>query len=37
MLNYTGNKSLDYLDISWNRIKNHGIELLSIALFMSVR
>ncbi|CAD8123044.1 unnamed protein product [Paramecium sonneborni] len=37
MLNYTGNKSLDYLDLSWNRIKNEGLELLSQALFISVR
>ncbi|CAD8124625.1 unnamed protein product [Paramecium sonneborni] len=37
MLNYTGNKSLDYLDLSWNHIKNDGLELLSQALFISVR
>ncbi|CAD8092654.1 unnamed protein product [Paramecium primaurelia] len=35
--NYTGNKFLDYLDISWNWITNQGLELLNLALFMSVR
>ncbi|CAD8101612.1 unnamed protein product [Paramecium primaurelia] len=37
IINYTGNKSLDYLDVSWNWITNQGLELLSVALFMSVR
>ncbi|CAD8094927.1 unnamed protein product [Paramecium primaurelia] len=37
MLNYTGKLSLDYLDISYNQIKNDGIALLARALFMSVR
>ncbi|CAD8212492.1 unnamed protein product [Paramecium pentaurelia] len=37
MLNYTGKLNLDYLDISYNQIKNDGIELLAKGLFMSVR
>ncbi|CAK69067.1 unnamed protein product (macronuclear) [Paramecium tetraurelia] len=37
MLNYTGKLNLDYLDISYNQIKNEGIELLAKGLFMSVR
>ncbi|CAD8123959.1 unnamed protein product [Paramecium sonneborni] len=37
MLKYTGKLNLDYLDISYNQIKNDGIELLAKGLFMSVR
>ncbi|CAD8108981.1 unnamed protein product [Paramecium primaurelia] len=36
MLHYTGKKSLDYIDLSFCQIKNHGLELLSKSLYLSV-
>lgn len=35
--NYTGSRSLDFIDISYNYIKDRGLQLLSGALFISVR
>ncbi|CAD8119315.1 unnamed protein product [Paramecium sonneborni] len=37
IINYTGNKCLDYLDISWNQIGNSGLELLKDVKYISVR
>lgn len=37
MLEYSGQNSFEYLDISFNQIKQAGIALLSDALFISVR
>lgn len=34
---YTGNLYLEYLDLSYNQIKNEGFELLSGAFSISVR
>ncbi|CAD8198342.1 unnamed protein product [Paramecium pentaurelia] len=36
MLHYTGKRYLDYLDLSFCQIKNHGLELLNKSLYLSV-